>query len=357
MAGGGTSGGVGGVGGGVGGGWMLGHVRTMSSPALTRICTLNRSSGLRRHNRSQRIEGIFGFGDFMKPRLKVGDFHGLPARQGIGNAIDGNDKRRLGLVGDARMIPDPPVVEGDPVDALANADVRVGHRLLEVLLVLCQAFRAVGIADVGDFLVRHGLLRAIDDRWQRAAGRAGLDFVHAVGHAIGPHPDHPVLVIAALVLAVAFVACDSLRVRDPVPLPQSAVYVEYVAGALPVDIHVVAADAPQTAIDRLGDRDLAGFGVRFGIRLGCRVRVVAVVEVRPLARHGDGEAQIAVGEGRRAVHAVNVVVARAGDENGVPVLEAVVMRTRIALDNRELGAGEFVAGPDNDVRRCFLEDD
>ena len=89
------------------------------------VLMLNRPSGLRRHDRSQRIEGIFGFGDLMKPRFEIGDFHRLPARQGVRNAIDGNDKRRLGLVGDARMIPDSPVVEGDPVDALAYADVGV----------------------------------------------------------------------------------------------------------------------------------------------------------------------------------------------------------------------------------------
>ena len=286
----------------------------------------------------------------MKARLKIGDFHILPARQGVRHAIDGNDKSRLGLVGDARMIPDPPVVESDPVEALANTDVRVGHWLLEVLLVLRQAFRTVGIADVGDFLVRHRFLRAIDDRRQRAAGCTGLDFVHSVRYAIGPHPDHPVLVVAALVVAVAFVFCDSFRVCNPIPLPEAVVDVEDIAGLLPLDIHVVAADAPEMSVDGLGDRYFARFGVGFGFRLGPVIRVVAVIEVRPLARHGDGEADVAVGEGNRAVHAVDVVVARTGDEDGVPVLEAVVMRTRITLNRRELGAGEFVAGPDDEVR-------
>ena len=70
----------------------------------------------------------------MKAGLEIGDFHRLPARQGIRNTIDGDDKRRLGLVGNARVIPDSPFVEGDPVDTLADADVPVGHRLLEVLL-------------------------------------------------------------------------------------------------------------------------------------------------------------------------------------------------------------------------------
>ena len=286
----------------------------------------------------------------MKARLKIGDFHILPARQGVRHAIDGNDKSRLGLVGDARMIPDPPVVESDPVEALANTDVRVGHWLLEVLLVLRQAFRTVGIADVGDFLVRHRFLRAIDDRRQRAAGCTGLDFVHSVRHAIGPHPDHPVFVVAALVLAVALKTGDAIRVRDPVPLPCIAAEVADIASGLIRDIHVVAADTPETSVDGLGDRYFAGLGVGFGFRLGRVIRVVAVIEVRPLARHGDGEAQIAVGEGDRSVHGVDVVVARAGDEDGVPVLEAVVMRTRITLNRRELGAGEFVAGPDDEVR-------
>ena len=286
----------------------------------------------------------------MKARLKIGDFHILPARQGVRHAIHGEDEGRLGLIRDARVIPDPPTGEGDPVKALADTDVRVRYRLLKVLLVLRQAFRTVGIADVGDFLVRHGCLRAIDDRRQRAAGCTGLDFVHSVRHAIGPHPDHPVFVVAALVLAVAFQTGDAIRVRDPVPLPCIAAEVADIASGLIRDIHVVAADTPETSVDGLGDRYFAGLGVGFGFRLGRVVRVLAVVEVRPLARHGDGEADVAVGEGNRAVHGVDVVVARAGDEDGVPVLEAGVVRTRITLNRRELGTGEFVAGPDDEVR-------
>ena len=286
----------------------------------------------------------------MKAWLQIGDLHSLPARQSVRHAIDGDDKRRLGLVGNARMVPDPTVVERDPVDAFADTDVRVGHWLLEVLLVLCQTFRTIGIADVGDFLVRHGLLRAIDDRRQRAASCTGLDFVHSVRHAIGPNPDHPVLVVAALVLAVALLAGDPLGVGDPVPLPGVSAEVADVARVVPIDIHVVAADAPEMSVDSLGNRYFAGLGIGVGVRHGRVVRVLAVVEMRPFARHVDGEAQVAIGEGGRAVHAVDVVVSRAGDEDGGPVLEAVVMRARIALDGGELGAGEFVAGPDDEVR-------
>ena len=163
--------------------------------------------------------------------------------------------------------------------------------------------------------------------------------------------------VAAFVLAVAFGACDPFRVRDPIPLPCIAAEVADVAGFLSVDIHVVAADAPELSVDGLGNRDLAGLGVGFWFRFGRVVRVLAVVEVRPLARHGDGEAEVAVGEGDRAVLAVDVVVSRTGDEDGVPVLEAGVMRTRIALEGRELDAGKFVAGPDDEIRGGFLEHD
>ena len=111
------------------------------------------------------------------------------------------------------------------------------------------------------------------------------------------------------------------------------------------------------SVDGLGNRYFAGFGVGFWFRLGRAVRVLAVVKVRPLARHRDGEAQVAVGEGDRAVHAVDVVAARAGDEDGVSVLKAMVMGARIALDGGELGASEFGASPDDEIRGRFLEHD
>ena len=307
---------------------------------------------------AQGIVGAFGFADFVDAGLEVRDRHGLPARQDMRHAIDGEDEGRLRFVRDARVVPDPPAVEGDPVKALADLDFRIGHGLLEIPLVFLQAFRTVGIADVGDFLVRHGRLRAVDDGGKRSAGRAGLDLVHPVGDAAKVGPDDPVLAVAALVVAVAFVAGLPRRVRDPVPLPGVAAEVADVAGGLARNVHVVATNAPEPPVDGLRKCDFARLGIRlgFGFRFGFGSGVGAVVEVRPLARHGDLEAVIHIGEGDGAVHAVDVVAARAGDEDGVAVLEARVLSADVALDGGELRPRQLIAGPDHEIRGTLLDD-
>ena len=271
-------------------------------------------------------------------------------------AVYGKDKGRLGGVWDARVIPDLPAVEGDPIQPLADFDVGIGHGILEVLLVFAQAFRPIGIADIGDFLVGHFHSGAIHDGWERGASGAGFDFVHTVGDAVGG-PDDPVFGVPALVVAVAFLARVAARVLDVVPLPMAAVDGKDVVGGFVLDVHVVAADAPQPAIDGFRHCHAAGFRIRVGGGNGVGgVGVVAVVEVRPLAGHGDGEPVCAVGEGDRAVHVVDGVAARAKDENRVAGLKARILVAGIRLDDAELVSRQFAARPDDKIRRTLLHD-
>ena len=162
------------------------------------------------------------------------------------------------------------------------------------------------------------------------------------------------LAVAALVEAVAFGARDPFGVGDPVALPNGVVDVQGATCGLPIDVHVVAANPPQPAVDCFPNRDLAG--VRVGSRRGFLVRVAAVVQMRPLAGHGDGEAVVAVFKGDRAVHRVDVVVARPGDEDGVAILEARVMGPDIRLDDGEVVGGQLIASPDDDIGGRLLDD-
>lgn len=96
------------------------------------------------------------------------------------------------------MVPHLTAILRCPVDSLANLDLGERHHVDEVLRILPDQIKIVGLHAI-DLAAGQIVSRSVDHRRQCASGRSAFDFVHPVRYAVRANPDYPVISVAALV--------------------------------------------------------------------------------------------------------------------------------------------------------------